>query len=63
MSTCRRLRALALENGRRFLFESSVMDGVPIFSLLRQLPGLRVTRLRGVLNSTSNLVLTRSDSK
>ncbi|CAJ1337325.1 unnamed protein product [Effrenium voratum] len=53
------LTELASQRDRRFLFESSVMDGVPIFSLLRQLPGARVTRLVGVLNSTSNLVLTR----
>lgn len=35
------------------------MDGVPIFSLLRQLPGVKVKRFMGVLNSTTNLVLTR----
>lgn len=33
---------------------------VPIFSLLRQLPGVKVKRFVGVLNSTTNLVLTRS---
>lgn len=54
-----RLKAFALKRGRRFLFESSVMDGVPIFSLLRQLPGVKVKRFVGVLNSTTNLVLTR----
>jgi homoserine dehydrogenase len=55
----RELVALAKEKGRRFLFESTVMDGVPIFSLFPL--GLPLTELRGfsgVLNSTTNVVLT-----
>jgi homoserine dehydrogenase len=55
----RELVALAKEKGRRFLFESTVMDGVPIFSLFPL--GLPLTDLRafsGVLNSTTNVVLT-----
>src|ERR1700740_2121078 len=55
----RELTALAKEKGRQFLFESTVMDGVPIFSLFPL--GLPVTELRGfhgVLNSTTNVVLT-----
>jgi homoserine dehydrogenase len=55
----RELVALAKERGRRFLFESTVMDGVPIFSLFPL--GLPLTELRGfsgVLNSTTNVVLT-----
>lgn len=53
------LTALAKEKKRQFLFESTVMDGVPIFSLFPQ--GLPATELRGftgVLNSTTNVVLT-----
>jgi len=53
------LTALAKEKGRKFLFESTVMDGVPIFSLFPL--GLPATDLRGfsgVLNSTTNVVLT-----
>ena len=55
----RELVALAKEKGRRFLFESTVMDGVPIFSLFPM--GLPLAELRGfsgVLNSTANVVLT-----
>jgi len=55
----RELIALAKEKNRRFLFESTVMDGVPIFSLFPL--GLPLTDLRGfhgVLNSTTNFVLT-----
>jgi homoserine dehydrogenase len=55
----RELSALAKEKGKQFLFESTVMDGVPIFSLFPL--GLPATELRGfsgVLNSTTNVVLT-----
>jgi homoserine dehydrogenase len=53
------LAALAKEKARTFLCESTVMDGVPIFSLFPL--GLPATDLRGfhgVLNSTTNVVLT-----
>jgi homoserine dehydrogenase len=44
---------------RRFLFEGAVMDGVPIFNLVREtLPAVRVLGFRGVVNSTTNFVLT-----
>jgi homoserine dehydrogenase len=55
----RELLALAKSKGRAFLAESTVMDGVPIFSLFPL--GLPATELRGflgVLNSTTNVVLT-----
>src|SRR5258707_5897645 len=53
------LMTLARERGKKFLCEATVMDGVPIFSMFP--PGLPATELRGfsgVLNSTSNVVLT-----
>ena len=54
----RELSDLAASKGRRFLFESAVMDGVPIFSLFREtLPAIEVSGFRGVLNSTTNVVL------
>jgi homoserine dehydrogenase len=41
-----------------FRFESTVMDGTPIFSNVRNnLPGVKVLGFRGVLNSTSKVVL------
>ena len=52
------LTALASRQGRRFLFESAVMDGVPIFSLFRDsLPLVNLEGFRGVLNSTTNVIL------
>ena len=54
----RELTDLAAAKGCRFLFESAVMDGVPIFSLFREtLPAIEVRGFRGVLNSTTNVVL------
>lgn len=54
----RELRDLAAAQGRRFLFESAVMDGAPIFSMARTgLRGAVFEGFRGILNSTTNLVL------
>ncbi len=54
----RELSALAAAQARRFLFESAVMDGVPIFSLFREtLPAIELRGFRGVLNSTTNVIL------
>jgi homoserine dehydrogenase len=53
------LTTLAKEKKRHFLFESTVMDGVPIFSLFPQdLPATELHGFVGVLNSTTNVVLT-----
>ncbi len=54
----RELTELAARQGRRFLYESTVMDGAPIFSTFRgPLPAANIQRLRGILNSTTNLIL------
>jgi homoserine dehydrogenase len=54
---------LARARGRKFLFESTVMDGTPIFSLFRQgLPAVELRGFRGLLNSTSNVVLTQMEN-
>lgn len=56
------LTALATQKKRKFYFESTVMDGAPIFSLFRSaLPGARLTSFRGILNSTTNLILGRME--
>jgi homoserine dehydrogenase len=53
------LSALAADRGRSFLFEGAVMDGVPIFNLVRAtLPAVEITGFRGVINSTTNHILT-----
>ena len=53
----RELRDLAARQGKRFLFESTVMDGVPIFSLFDQLPTVHLNGFHGILNSTTNVIL------
>lgn len=54
----RELSDLARQQGRRFLFESAVMDGAPIFSLFRQpLMGANLIAFHGILNSCTNLLL------
>src|SRR5574337_225566 len=45
----RELRDLAASKGKRFMFESTVMDGAPIFSLFREtLPAANLLRFRGI---------------
>jgi homoserine dehydrogenase len=45
--------------GVDFLFEGSVMDGVPVFNLVREtLPLVGIVGFRGVVNSTTNHILT-----
>lgn len=56
------LSELAAQQGKRFLFESSVMDGAPIFSLFREaLPGIELRAFKGILNSCTNMILTRME--
>jgi homoserine dehydrogenase len=55
----RSLARAAERANRRFLFEGAVMDGVPIFNLVREtLPAVTITGFRGVVNSTTNYILT-----
>ena len=56
------LRLLAEKNGVCFLHESTVMDGTPVFSLARHgLKGCTIVGVSGVLNSTTNFVLSRME--
>jgi homoserine dehydrogenase len=53
----------AANQGRKFYFESTVMDGAPIFSLFREaLPAASLKGFQGILNSTTNLILTRMEA-
>jgi homoserine dehydrogenase len=54
----RRLTALAESRGRLYRFESAVMDGAPVFSLVRRcLPLARIRGMSGVFTSTATVVL------
>lgn len=58
----RELRDLAISRQRRFLFESTVMDGTPVFSLFSYgLPAAELRGFRGILNSTTNVILTEME--
>jgi homoserine dehydrogenase len=57
------LTTQAKSNGLKFYFESTVMDGAPVFALFREtLPAANISGFRGVLNSTTNLILTRMEA-
>lgn len=52
------LTMLAAHMGRRFMFESTVMDGAPIFSLYREtMPAAELSGFKGILNSCTNYIL------
>lgn len=52
------LTDLAKKKGLKFMFESTVMDGAPIFSLFRQsLVGANLISFKGILNSCTNLLI------
>lgn len=54
----RELRALAREHGVGLRFESTLMDGTPIINMMEYcLPVTEIISFRGLLNSTSNYVL------
>jgi homoserine dehydrogenase len=58
----RELRDLAAAKGKRFLFESTVMDGVPIFSFFHQMPTIHLQGFHGILNSTTNVILSEMEN-
>ncbi len=58
----RELDEFAAALGRSFLFEGAVMDGVPIFNLVREtLPAVTILGFRGIVNSTTNHILTEME--
>lgn len=59
----RELTALAEAKGRRFLFESTVLGGAPLFSLFREtFPLAELQSFKGILNATTNLILSRMEN-
>jgi len=48
---------------RRFLFEGAVMDGIPVFNLVREtLPAVDVLGFRGIINTTAHYILTAMEA-
>jgi homoserine dehydrogenase len=55
----RELSEMAAERHLSFLFEGAVMDGIPVFNLVRDtMPAVEILGFRGVINSTTNHILT-----
>ena len=58
------LLAVAREKGVNFLFEASVGGGIPIIRpLYRCLMGERIGEITGILNGTTNFILTKMDKE
>ena len=58
----RELTTLAESKGRRFNFESTVLGGSPLFSIFREsMPGVELVSFQGILNSTTNIILSRME--
>lgn len=56
------LMAAAQAAGRQVLFEATVMAGTPSLRLAREaLAGAGITRARGIINGTTNYILTRME--
>src|SRR6266702_6473889 len=59
----RRLRELARRNRVGFRNEGTVLDGAPVFNLFQEaLRGARIESFEGILNSTTNLVLSEIEA-
>jgi homoserine dehydrogenase len=59
----RKLSDLAKSKGRQLRFEATVMSGTPVFNLRELgLAGASISRLRGILNGTTNYILTEMAS-
>ena len=57
------LEELARAADRAFLFEGAVMDGIPIFNMVREtMPAVRISGFSGVVNSTTNFIITSMEN-
>jgi homoserine dehydrogenase len=56
------LSEIAKEKGVEFLFEGTVISGTPLLNLLREtLAGSEIFEIKGILNGTTNYILTRME--
>ncbi len=52
------LNDIARDMGKRFMFESAVLDSAPVFSLFREtLPAVKLRGFSGLFSSTTNVIL------
>lgn len=58
----RELRDLAKKKKVHFLYEGTVMSGLPLLNLIREsLAGSEISEIKGILNGTTNYILTRME--
>jgi len=58
----RKLTELARAKNKKFLFEATVLGGSPLFSVFREaMPAAELTSFQGILNSTTNIILSRME--
>ena len=56
------LSTLAKSKGKKFMFESTVLGGTPVFSTFREaLPLAELMSFKGIINATTNVVLSRME--
>jgi len=56
------LMELAKSKGKRFLFESTVLGGTPVFSTFREaMPLAELISFKGIINATTNIILSRME--
>ncbi|HJS18703.1 MAG TPA: homoserine dehydrogenase [Anaerolineales bacterium] len=59
----RELTELANSKGKSFRFESTVLGGAPVFSVFREaFPLAELTSFKGILNATTNIILSRMEN-
>src|ERR1044072_1968616 len=52
------LNEAAIGKGKRLMFEATVLDSAPVFSLFREtLPAVKVRAFSGAFNSTTNVII------
>jgi homoserine dehydrogenase len=59
----RELTKLGKAKNKKFYFESTVLGGSPVFSVFREnMPAADLISFRGILNSTTNIILSRMEN-
>lgn len=59
----RELTKLAESKGKKFRFESAVLGGAPVFSVMREaFPLAELESFKGIFNATTNVILSRMES-
>jgi homoserine dehydrogenase len=56
------LTALANSKGKKFMFESTVLGGTPVFSTFHEaMPLAELISFKGIINATTNIILSRME--